>query len=355
MRIVHTSDIHLGSALTARLSAAKIRERRAELLHTFERCVDEAVYLGAKIFIIAGDLFDTERVTRSIKEAVVSVISRAPSIDFLYLPGNHERLALFDGSVDIPENLKLFSEDWTYFDYGYVTVAGRSELSADMFSTLSLDRDKKNIVVLHGSLADRTSSESIGIRDAADLGIDYLALGHYHSYSKTDIDTRGAAVYSGTLEGRGFDETGKCGFALIDTDGVSLNYRFTPFAKREHRIIEVDISEAEERRDTDGLVAAALATVPASDIVRIVLTGRHAPELFADTESILYRYSDKYYHLEIKDESRIRIDPEEYRYDKSLKGEFIRLVLSREDLSDGQKDRIIMTGLGALMGDLGNI
>jgi DNA repair exonuclease SbcCD nuclease subunit len=355
MKIVHISDVHLGSALTARLSPAKIRERKTELINTFERCIEEATYRGAELFIIAGDLFDTEKVPRSVKEAVLSAIARASDIDFLYLPGNHERLTLFDGSVNIPENLKLFAEDWTYFDYGYVTVAGRSELSRDMFSTLSLDKDKKNIVVLHGCLADRSSNENVGIKDAEGRGIDYLALGHYHSYSKTDIDTRGVAVYSGTPEGRGFDETGKCGFALIDTDGSRLGYSFVPIAKREHRIIEVDISSSLERRDVDNSIASALAGIPGSDIVRVVLTGRHAPELMIDTDTLLMRYSGSYYHLEIKDESGIYINPDDYKNDKSLKGEFIRLVMSRDGLSERERNRIIMTGLGALLGDLGDV
>lgn len=355
MRIVHISDVHLGSPLTARLSLPKIKERKSELLSTFEKCIEEAILREAEIFIIAGDLFDTERVTRGTKEAVISAIERASNIDFLYLPGNHERLTLFDGSVAIPRNLKLFSEDWTYFDYGYLTVAGRSELSADMFSSLTLEKDKKNIVVLHGSLTDRSSDENVGVRDAEGLGIDYIALGHYHSYGKTSIDSRGTAVYSGTPEGRGFDEIGECGFVLIDTDGYSLRHSFVPIAKRVHRIIEADISEAKTRTDVDRIVDAALFGVPSADIVRILLTGRHIPELSFDISGIVHRYTDKFYHFEAKDESGILIDPENYRYDKSLKGEFIRLVLSKDELSDEQKEKIIMTGLGALMGDVAGV
>ena len=58
MRIIHTSDIHLDSPLTSRLSANKIRERRRELLSGFGRLVDEAKTQGTEAIIIAGDLFD---------------------------------------------------------------------------------------------------------------------------------------------------------------------------------------------------------------------------------------------------------------------------------------------------------
>lgn len=355
MKILHTSDLHLGSALTARLSAAKAKERRAELIHSFEREIEEAQLRGVRIFIIAGDLFDTERVGRGVKEAAVSAMRRAPMIDFLYLPGNHEREALLDGSVELPANLKVFGKEWTYFEYEFLTIAGRSELCPGAFGSLKLEGDRKNIVVLHGTLADKCDRDTVGLGEAAGMGIDYLALGHYHSHSKTEIDARGVAVYSGTPEGRGFDEAGECGFCIIDTNGSELHYSFIPHASRRIEIRQADISGALSRSDVDSAAEMALCGVRSGDIVRLVLTGRHAPELCPDVDAITHRYSGRYYHFEAVDESGLIIDPEAYRLDRSLKGEFIRLVLSRTDLSEEDRDAVIRTGLGALIGDLGDI
>ena len=355
MKILHTSDLHLGSALTSRLSPAKAKERRAELLRSFEREIEEAELYGVRVFIIAGDLFDTERVSRGVKEAAVSAIARARGIDFLYLPGNHERETLLDGSVELPSNLRVFGRDWTYFDYDFLTIAGRSELCPGAFGTLTLDKERKNIVVLHGALTDRCDSEAVGLGEAAELGIDYLALGHYHSHSKTEIDRRGIAVYSGTPEGRGFDEAGECGFCIIDTNGSELKYNFVSHAKRRIEIRRADISGAVGRADVDAAAEAALCDVGRTDIVRLVLSGRHIPELSPDLDALTHRYADRFYHFEAVDESGLIIDPESYRLDRSLKGEFIRLVLGREGLSDEERDAIIRTGLGALIGDLGDI
>ena len=70
---------------------------------------------------------------------------------------------------------------------------------------------------LHGELKDKCSApETIGIKEATGKNIDYLALGHYHSYSGAVIDERGSAVYSGTPEGRGFDEAGDKGFIMLN-------------------------------------------------------------------------------------------------------------------------------------------
>ena len=40
-----------------------------------------------------------------------------------------------------------------------------------------------------------------------------------------------------------------------------------------------------------------------------------------------------------------------YKHDISLKGEFIRLVLNQEDLTDEDKNKIISTGIKALSGE----
>ena len=85
--------------------------------------------------------------------------------------------------------------------------------------------------------------------------------------------------------------------------------------------------------------------------MRVVLTGKREPDLYADLEALKERYADRFYYFEIKDTTRTKIDPESYRYDKSLEGEFIRLVYSKTDLSDEDKEKIIRCGLGALLGE----
>ena len=318
--------------------------------------IEEAVYQRARAFIIAGDLFDSERITRSNAERVLGAMARYPYLDFLYLSGNHEKSALTECGVALPDNLKIFGNDWTYFDYGEVMIAGRSETCPDMFKTLDLGYEKTNIVVLHGALSDgRTSGEIIGKKDLEGKCVSYLALGHYHSYSKHEIGDTGIAVYAGTPEGRGFDEVGEKGFVMIDADGRRASHTFVPFAKRTLRAVEVDLTGACSRREINSRVDAALRGIPHTDLIRVILTGKRSPELFADADAIKSRWQNSFYHFEIKDESSIRIDPEDYKYDRSLKGEFIRLVTSKTDISDVERDKIIRTGLAALMGEFDEI
>ena len=86
-------------------------------------------------------------------------------------------------------------------------------------------------------------------------------------------------------------------------------------------------------------------------LLRVRLIGRKAPEVKFDLEFIKERLSPSFYYFEIKDKTRLKISKEDYLHTKSLKGEFIRLVLSDESLSLEEKEEIISVGISALMGE----
>ena len=351
MKILHTADLHLGSAMTAKLSPDKVKERKAELFTTFENLAERAALAGAEIFIIAGDLFDTKTLLKKDIERTVSTIENHPDIEFLYLFGNHEKNSLAECGRPLPSNLKLVGKDWTDFTRGDVTVAGRGEMTADMFNTLTVNPDGKTIVVLHGAVGDRCDGETVGIKDAKGLGVDYIALGHYHSYGVHTVDDRCVAVYSGTPEGRGFDECGEKGYVIIDTDGKRVEHKFYPIARRTIHHLTVDISTADSMNDINDSVAAAVGVARYSDLVRVELVGTHPLALIPDKAGIEARYKDRYYYFEVKDSTRTEINPEAYKGDKSLKGEFIRLCIDNTELSDEDREAIIRVGLSALLGE----
>jgi DNA repair exonuclease SbcCD nuclease subunit len=351
MRILHTSDIHLDSPLTSRLPADRVRERRRELLSGFGRMVEEAKEMGALAVIIAGDLFDSERVSRRAMDTALDIIESAPEVVFFYLQGNHEGDALSLSGRAIPLNLKTFGKDWTYYEAGSLTVVGRSEIREGMFESLDLPKDSTNIVVLHGELRDKSAyPDAIGLGEAAGRNIDYMALGHYHSHSIKAIDDRGVAVYSGTPEGRGFDETGEKGYMIIDTT-PRLKYSLRPFARRRLHTISIDLGGLVRTAEILERAERALRTVPSTDIVRLELVGRYFPTLWKDLDSLTHAFENRFYYFEIKDCSRMAINPEDYKNDKSLKGEFIRTVTSDQSLDEQTKEKIIACGINALMGE----
>lgn len=352
MKFIHTSDLHIASALSTRLPSSKVASRKRELLGNLSRMCSRGMELGANAMIIAGDLFDTKKVTRKELDSTLAIIERAANMTFFYLPGNHEKDALTSSGEVLPENLLVFGSDWTYFRMGNITVAGRTTTSKDMFDTLNLDPLHKNVVVLHGELRDRSADNGvIGIVDAQNRNIDYLALGHYHTYSAHTIDRRGTAVYCGTPEGRGFDETGDLGFCTVNITSDAVTHLFHPFAQRKLIIKDVDISGAVKTSEVERLVNRMIYDIEPENLVRANLTGARELELRLDKKLLEERFSERFYYFEIKDSSKLLTRAEDYMYDKSLRGEFIRLVLGDESLDENEKEKIIHCALSALAGE----
>lgn len=354
MKIIHTSDIHIDSPLTAKLPKEKVKERRAELLGTLSRIGEAARECSARAVIIAGDLFDSVSVTKRAVRALLDTVRSCPDIYFFILPGNHDAQLIATVEHEAMDNLCIFEYGkLTTYELDGVTFTGISPAIPGMFNSLNLDPEKKNIVVLHGELVagEAREEESIGVRDAAGRGIDYIALGHYHTYSSTRIDERADAVYSGTPEGRGFDECGECGYVLVDTDTERVSHAFVPFARRTMKTVPLPLDGIESSGEILERAREVLATVPPTDLVRLELCGSYTPDLWKDVAALQRSFENKFYYFEVKDTSHISVNPEDYRYDKTLKGEFIRMVYADNTLDEETKRAVVECGVFALMGE----
>ena len=348
MKLIHTADLHLDSVLESNLDASLAADRRRELLLTFGRMVTYAAKNGVSVIVIAGDLFDTPHPAPDAEQYVLSVIAEHPGIDFLVLSGNHGGAY---APFDPPRNYHTFSDrEYSVYQYGNVSVAGSNNNAA--FGLLpALDPANINIVTLHGALTDSTSDlTGINLKFYRGRNIDYLALGHYHSYRREALDERGVFCYCGTPEGRGFDETGEKGFVLIDTANDKLSSVFIPFAKRQIRQITVDISRLFSQRDIEKAVAAALTGIPREDMLRVTLRGYAEPDMHKDPRQIAAMLDGHYFFSEVVDESNLSLRPEMYRTDISLRGEFVRTVM-QSGLPRHDQERIIQCGLRALNGE----
>jgi len=305
---------------------------------------------GVEAILIAGDLFDAQNVKRSTVAYVLETVAAYPHIGFYYLAGNHDRGAAPIAGETVPENLHTFRDAWTSYRVGDVTVTGSERPDAD---TLSLDPTHVNFLLLHGQerAGKGTPSEDV-IRLGLYKGkhIDYLALGHIHEYRQTRLDPRGVAVYSGCLEGRGFDECGEHGFVLLEVEDGRVSHKFIPFATRRLHTVTVEIGEVTTHLGLEEAVQSAVAEIPSEDLVKVILGGKRRAEALPDTESLAAMLAPRFYFVKVRDESGLLIRPEDYQNDVSLKGEFIRRVMASK-LPEQEKERIIACGLRALSGE----
>ena len=351
MKLIHCADLHLDSPMESNLPTEKAKERKNEILSTFSKLVRIATENGVSAILIAGDLFDSNHITKKTEQYVLDLIASHPDLAFFYLAGNHDRGNALRASDERPENLYTFDEGWTSYDFGELVITGSECPDPD---TLSLDKSACNIVLMHGQQRTggaRGAEEDI-IRFSAlkNKNIDYLALGHIHEYRPLKLDERAVACYSGCLEGRGFDECGQKGYVLLEIDKDRIKHQFVPIARRTLHTVECDVSDFASQLELEERVTTTVKDIPASDLVKVVLTGSCAAEAQKDVDRLTSLLSERFYFAKVYDKSRVTIRPEDYQYDISLKGEFVRRVMA-SNLSDGEKERVIVCGFRALNGE----
>lgn len=345
MRIIHCADLHLDSPLTSVLSEEKAIIRRQELLDTFSRMVSFAADNDVNAVIIAGDLFDSAKVSGKAADFVFNKMREYPKIIFYYLKGNHDEFDLSTYGDLLPENLRTFDGGWTKYRTGVnnnIVICGTEDYAAPP----KLDNNDFNIVVLHGD----TVYDSL-----ADKGIDYVAMGHIHSFRQKKLDSRGIYCYPGCLEGRGFDECGEHGFVIIDIDDRSLkpSYDFKNIACRNIHLVRIDVTGCSDAFLLADKVRESIAgtDIPKIDMIRVELCGIINSYFDKNIPGLEKIFSDKYFAFEIKDLTVLGTDYTEYMNSKSLKGEFVRLVMNSEELSKEDKAEIIRIGINALKGE----
>ena len=347
MKLIHTADLHLDSAMEAKLTLDKARLRRKELLLQLGAIAELAEQKEASAVLLAGDVFDTDHPAGTAVRYLLDTVLAHPKIDFLMLYGNHAGDFRLDG--ELPANLRFFGEhEYTLYRYGNLAVYGCEDPSAEL---PTLAPEDLNIVMLHGQVSERSYREDeIALEGLRGKSIDYLALGHIHAPRIERLDERGFYCYPGCPEGRGFDEIGERGVVLLDTDGERLKKSFLPIARRTLHDIAVDISEAGSQREIEAAVVRSLMDIPESDLLRIRLVGARAVELIPDVLQLTAALEGSYFHVEIKNETTVRVDATDYESDLSLRGEFVRTVL-RLGLPKEEEGLILSAGLAVLSGE----
>ena len=237
LRLLHTADVHLGARHTdLGERAAVLRERQ---FAAFSTSVELAITEKVDIFLVAGDLFDSNTQPRRSVERVAAELGRLAraGIRTVIIPGTHD---VYDGAsiyraYDLAGMARAAS-DWVVvltpylpeivfppldaIVYGRVFDTKRSPRSP--LAGLDAKSDTRatwKIGMVHGALSipGRTDSDAVVVteEEISKTGLDYLALGHWHSAIEGRAGTVSYA-YSGAPEPVAVDQDG-AGQVLIVT------------------------------------------------------------------------------------------------------------------------------------------
>jgi DNA repair exonuclease len=322
--------------------------------------VDYAASEGILAVLIAGDMLDTSFTRTLTRNTVLNCIQSHPAITFFYLRGNHDDRHFIDDLTGLPDNLKLFGPRWSCYQCGRIAVYG-CELPSSAgeydYDSLNPEPDMINLVMMHGQVSESSGGVdwNIDLRRLRGRNIDYLALGHIHSYRAEKLDGRGTLCYPGCPEGRGFDECGEHGFVLLEINEETnrVSSRFVPFASRRLFTVELDVSECASSSEMVEAASRALQNpeISPGDMVRLELTGHIDAEREMDVTYIRKAFEGRYDYFTVTDKTRLFFDIQAHSQDRSLKGEFIRSVYADDTLSEEEKAEVIRCGLLALTGE----
>lgn len=241
MRIVHISDSHLGfSAYSKSDPELGINQREADFYSAFAQAIDKAIELAPDIVVHAGDMFDKAQPhNRAISFALRQMIRLSHSgIPTLLISGNHSTPRLREtGSIfNIFEHLEgihpVHDPGVARIVLGDVTVHAMPHsvdppMSDALKGMAPSTETRYNVAVLHAGIMgsntykmDDLNEQSIAMEDFPE-GLDYIALGHYHRFSKVKT----GMYYSGSTERLGFGELGQSkGLVEVDLDNGSVEF-----------------------------------------------------------------------------------------------------------------------------------
>lgn len=253
-------------------------------------------------------------------------------------------------------------------------------------SIWNLKEEDCNILMLHGALREgglsRTASETksasdteisadspisfmeagpevqneqgISLKQLSRYPIHYLALGHIH---KREEGKYGSFhyIYPGCLQGRGFDEEGEKGFYYleIEEETKEIKAEFVPLKEGAFRIITLFLSEEDGTLDAEEKIRESLKKegVEAKDSLRIILKGEKRAGEERNLRYLEKQLEEEYAYIEIKEETKLKLRKEEFIHEKGLKGEFLRMVSESESLSEEEKEKLMILGIGLLQGE----
>lgn len=187
LRLVHTSDVHLDNSSRGDHHSAQ----------SFRRVVDTVLREEADLFLIAGDLFDHNRVKQHAVDLVCEELARV-ACPVVLIPGNHDCMASdsiyhrVDFSVAGGHVHTLTHERGAsvVLDELHATVWGRGMVEHEpanqpLAGVPERHEDRWHIGMAHGYFVEEGGSERSSLitpGEIADSGLDYLALGHVHVY-----------------------------------------------------------------------------------------------------------------------------------------------------------------------------
>lgn len=347
---IHCADIHFDTAFSG-LTPVKAALRRDELRQTFLKILQICQEREADCLLLSGDLFDSTRVTDETISFIKHAFEQVSDLPIFIAPGNHDPYmpgTRYD-STTWPANVTIFHEQkismhtFTTRNGAPIHVYGAAFTTPyleknllETFSVPSQEQTAFHLMTLHGDTVSAGQSsvyQPITMASIAQSHLDYLALGHKHTASQPERQGQTYFSYSGTPEGRGFDESGEKGIWYItltkedDAKEATIQSEWISCASRTYETITVDVTDCASHQAVTERIEHALTS--AENLYKVILTGVLKDGFLLDLNLLQTRLADRCFLLKLRDTTQTVVDIEALAKENMLRGIFARRLLAK--------------------------
>jgi len=216
MKIVHLADLHLGYKAYNKMDKAGFNLREKDVIRAFQEALDKISQINPDLIVIAGDIFHKPRPSNTTLLLSIKLLIKfreTCNSPIIMISGNHEAVkSVESGSVltifeNVIPRVKVINDIIQEVPIEHlqtsVTCVPHGGLAGLEKTSLTPNKDYKyNIMVIHGTyencpeLAGYGNGALIKGDDISQSQWDYVAFGHYHSYTKLAENT----FYAGAIE-----------------------------------------------------------------------------------------------------------------------------------------------------------
>lgn len=349
MKFVHMADLHLDSKFESLSKVDGLAgKRRMEQRQALRNVVEFVKENDVEILIIAGDLYEQNYIRKSSIEYVNSLFEEIPNTQVIITPGNHDPYITnsFYNTFKWAKNVYIFSGDAEKIDVKGIHVYGMAFTDfycrENKIEEIKIDNpDDINILAMHGTLdaaIDQYNHRDYNPVKKSTLekkGFDYVALGHVHKPYFEDEENQ-KVCYCGSLLSLGFDEPGKHGFILGTIKGNEISKRFVPIDQREFCVEEIDITQCYSNEDIIDKINKM--STKENDLYEVILVGKRS---FIINKNEISKMCQNSNIVKIKDKTQIGIDINEISNEQSVRGIFVKNMLSKIDNEGLDEDYVI--------------
>jgi DNA repair exonuclease SbcCD nuclease subunit len=321
--------VHLGARHGDLGEAAEAQ--RGRQLGAFQRAIDVAIERRVDVVLICGDLFDSNAQPRRTVERAAAELRRLADaqIPSVLIPGTHDcydpasiyRAFDLRALAGLPPESQLLTvlcpapgpthvafADLDLAVHGRVFPTKRAPRSplAGWFAPADA-RTRWHLAMLHGALRIPGKVEDDDVMfDEAEIaasGLDYLALGHWHSH----LDGRAGATtwaYAGAPEPVAVDQDGAGGVLLVTLDEVAGERRVTleriAVSRTTYRALDLDAAALPSQ---EALVAALRGHADPDLMLDARLVGVRTDTLAVDAAEVSRALAGSFLRVRLRDRS----------------------------------------------------